>query len=64
MRKFTFVWSTSIDWNIVAEVKPNVVLTECAERFMTAVPDDTINIADHVKQKLAHLNLADKLLAR
>jgi alginate O-acetyltransferase complex protein AlgJ len=58
VRKFTFVWSTSIDWSIVAELKPDVLLTECAERFMTALPGDTMNVADHVKQKLAPLNLA------
>ena len=58
VRKFTFVWSTSIDWDIVADIKPDVLLTECAERFMTALPADTINIAEHVKRKLAAIDMA------
>jgi alginate O-acetyltransferase complex protein AlgJ len=58
VRKFTFVWSTSIDWNVVADIKPDVLLTECAERFMTVVPSDNMNISDHVKRKLALINLA------
>jgi hypothetical protein len=59
VRKFTFVWSTSIDWDIVAAIKPDVLLSECAERFMTTLPADTLNIADHVERKLAGLNLAN-----
>ena len=61
VRKFTFVWSTSIDWSIVAELKPDILLTECAERFMTTLPGDTMNVAEHVRRKLAPLNLANQL---
>jgi alginate O-acetyltransferase complex protein AlgJ len=57
VRYFTFVWSANIDWGLVSEYKPDVVLTECAERFIISVPDDSIDIAAHVNKKLAVLNL-------
>ena len=27
-----------IDWDIVADIKPDLLLSECAERFITALP--------------------------
>ncbi len=35
-----FVWSAAIDWALVARLRPDIVLTESAERFMTRLPDD------------------------
>lgn len=37
-REVHFVWSTSIDWTYLAEVRPDIVLTEIAERFMVDLP--------------------------
>ncbi|MEH3145167.1 MAG: hypothetical protein PGN34_07410 [Methylobacterium frigidaeris] len=33
-----FLWSTGIDWDYVAAVRPDVVVTEIAERFMAELP--------------------------
>ncbi|WP_246154624.1 alginate O-acetyltransferase AlgX-related protein [Methylobacterium oryzihabitans] len=33
-----FLWSTGIDWDYVAAVRPDVVITEIAERFMAELP--------------------------
>lgn len=44
-REVHFVWSSSIDWGYVAAVKPDLLLFEMAERFLTRVPDDTFSLA-------------------
>jgi hypothetical protein len=35
-----FVWSTAIDWAYVERTRPDILLTEIAERFMSRVPSD------------------------
>lgn len=35
-----FVWSTRVDWEEVEVFKPDVLITEIAERFMNQVPND------------------------
>jgi alginate O-acetyltransferase complex protein AlgJ len=39
-REVHFMWSNSIDFGYVAEIRPDIVLTEIAERFVKTFPDD------------------------
>ncbi|QIO98810.1 alginate O-acetyltransferase AlgX-related protein [Bradyrhizobium symbiodeficiens] len=48
-----FVWSSSIDWKLVEDFKPNFILTEIAERFMRTLPTDDVDIRDHAAKKVA-----------
>ena len=57
IRKITFVWSSWIDWTLVQELKPDVVITEIAERFIGAVPNDTRDIRKHAAEKLVDLDI-------
>jgi hypothetical protein len=43
-RELHFVWSSSIDWHFVEEVKPDILICEIAERFLKRVPDDSFDI--------------------
>ncbi|SFG26693.1 alginate O-acetyltransferase AlgX-related protein [Methylobacterium gossipiicola] len=54
-REVHFLWSTSIDWNLIARVRPDFVISEIAERFMVEVPQTGFDI-----DKLAALALARK----
>jgi len=47
-----FVWSSNIDWNYVEQAKPDVLLTEMAERFMNLVPADNLDVAAFSAQRL------------
>ena len=47
-----FVWSTSIDYDYIDAVKPDIVITEIVERFMPNVPVDNFNLERYVKKKL------------
>ena len=53
VRSVMFVWSSSIDWDIVRDYRPNVVLTEMAERFIATVPADDLDLRAHAERKLA-----------
>lgn len=46
-----FVWSASIDWSYVERVRPDIVLSEIAERFMFRVPDDRFNLEDYATER-------------
>ena len=48
-----FVWSTSIDWAYVAQVRPDILLTEIAERFMFRVPEDDFSVAAYAADRFA-----------
>lgn len=48
-----FVWSTSIDWAYVNRVKPDLLLTEATERFLTRVPDDRLDLDAFVVKRLS-----------
>lgn len=39
-----FVWSASIDWAYVERVRPDILLTQIAERFMFHLPDDAFDL--------------------
>ena len=46
-REVHFVWSASLDWNYVEKVRPDLLVTEIAERFMVRIPDDRYDVASH-----------------
>lgn len=39
-REVHFIWSNSIDYSYIFEIKPDIVLSEGAERFVKRIPDD------------------------
>ncbi|GJE56986.1 MULTISPECIES: alginate O-acetyltransferase AlgX-related protein [Methylobacterium] len=54
-REVHFLWSTSMDWDYLAEVRPDVVIGEIAERFMIDAPARNMRIG-----ALADLAMARK----
>jgi hypothetical protein len=52
-----FVWSTQVDWAEVDKFKPDILITEIAERFMRQVPDDVgFSLEALVAEKLQRLD--------
>ena len=43
-REVHYIWSTSVDWNYIEKIMPDIVLTEMSERFIFRAPDDTFNL--------------------
>lgn len=43
-RELIFVWSANVDWRLVKRVKPDIVITEIAERYMALAPNDRFNL--------------------
>jgi hypothetical protein len=43
-REVHFVWSSSLDWGFVEELKPDILICEIAERFLKRVPDDRFDV--------------------
>ncbi len=52
-REVHFIWNASIDYQYIEKVKPDIVITELAERFMTRVPGDDLCIETFAKERLA-----------
>ena len=52
-REVHFIWNANIDYDYVEKVRPDIVVTELAERFMTRVPDDTLCVEELARQRLA-----------
>lgn len=50
-REVHFVWSTSLDWAYITGVRPDIVLTEVAERFMVQLPDDTFSVEGYAQER-------------
>ena len=46
-----FIWSTSVDYGYIAKVKPDIVLTEMAERFMYRLPDDQFDLEAYARER-------------
>lgn len=44
-RDVHFVWSTSLDWGFIEALKPDIVITEIAERFVNRLPTDDFVVA-------------------
>jgi len=55
-----FVWNGSIDYKYVDRIKPDVVITELAERFMTRIPDDKFDVQEFAAQRLKAFPLYNK----
>lgn len=44
VRQVDFVWSSSIDWNYVRSVRPDILVYEISERFMALTPNDRFDL--------------------
>ena len=44
VRELTFVWSANVDWGFVARRKPDIFVTQIAERYMALPPNDRFNL--------------------
>lgn len=55
-RRVDFVWSAEVDWGLVARLRPAILLTESAERYMARLPDDDrFDVGRYEDEKLARL---------
>lgn len=43
-REFHFIWSANVDWAYVERIRPDILMIELAERFLTRIPDDRFDI--------------------
>ncbi|SMO63474.1 alginate O-acetyltransferase AlgX-related protein [Paracoccus laeviglucosivorans] len=43
-REVHFVWSTSLDYDFIARIRPQIVITEIAERFVKKLPIDDFHV--------------------
>lgn len=48
-----FIWNASVDWGYVERVAPDILVTQLAERFMTQVPTDDLDIDAFAEARLA-----------
>lgn len=53
-REVHFIWNPNIDYEYVNFIQPDVVITELAERFMTRVPADKLDIQSFAAERLAN----------
>jgi hypothetical protein len=44
VRELEFVWSANVDWGLVRRSKPDIVVTEVAERYMAIPSNDRFNL--------------------
>jgi alginate O-acetyltransferase complex protein AlgJ len=47
-----FVWSTSVDWRFVEEVRPDILICELAERYLRVVATDRFDLRATVAARL------------
>ncbi len=59
VRELHFVWSARIDWNYIDRVKPDIVVTELAERFMNYVPTDDLDLDVFPQERIAAYEAAN-----
>jgi alginate O-acetyltransferase complex protein AlgJ len=43
-REVEFIWSSNLDWAYIKRARPDIVIYELAERFMTIVPSDELSL--------------------
>jgi alginate O-acetyltransferase complex protein AlgJ len=43
-REVEFIWSSNLDWAYIERMRPDVLVYELVERFMTIVPRDNFNL--------------------
>ncbi|GAC1338398.1 MAG: hypothetical protein NVSMB26_25930 [Beijerinckiaceae bacterium] len=51
-REVRFVWSSSVDWRVVEEMQPDILICEIAERFLVRVPDDRFDLQAAVNARV------------
>jgi len=47
-----FIWSAQVDWGYVERVRPDVLVTEFAERFMNYVPEDDFDVTAFAEERV------------
>lgn len=52
-REVHFMWSNSIDFGYIEEIKPDIVLSEIAERFVKRFPDDDRDLRSFALKRYA-----------
>jgi alginate O-acetyltransferase complex protein AlgJ len=52
-REVYFVWSTSVDWGFVEEVRPDILICELAERYLRVVASDRFHLRATVAARLS-----------
>ena len=52
-----FIWSTSLDFSMIADRRPDVVLLAMTERFMSRLPDDSFNVADYATALMKEISV-------
>jgi hypothetical protein len=57
-REVYFVWSTSIDWRFVEEVRPDILICELAERYLRVVPNDRFDLRATVAARASKMRCA------
>ncbi|UMY19224.1 hypothetical protein MMB17_07965 [Methylobacterium organophilum] len=50
-REVHFVWSSAVDWGYVERVKPDLMLTQLAERFMFRLPTDDFDLEAYARER-------------
>lgn len=58
-REVHTIWSNSMDTDYVREIRPDILLTENAERFMRWAPSQQYNIKAETAMRLKELGLSD-----
>jgi alginate O-acetyltransferase complex protein AlgJ len=44
VRDVEFIWSSSLDWSYIERSRPDAIVYELVERFMTILPDDQLKV--------------------
>ena len=52
VRELHFIWGAELDYGYIAEQKPDIVVSELAERFMTVLPRDERNNAHFSQMRI------------
>lgn len=53
VRDVEFVWSSNLDWRYIAKAKPDVVVYDLVERFMTTLATDRLNLRIKIPLQIA-----------
>ncbi|AWN49556.1 hypothetical protein DK419_27120 [Methylobacterium terrae] len=62
-REVHFVWSAEVDWDLVARLRPDLLVTESAERYMARLPGDRFDVKRYQEEAIARLLAEDPSLA-
>jgi len=55
VKEVHFIWSDSIDHEYIRQIRPDIVITQCAEASMTVLPEDKGNVRHWAEQSLSVL---------